>query len=125
MSKSISSSSSCSPAAANPARPDKPPIPAILPRPVKDVPFARPAFPNNLANPLGLVKAPKPFFSIILFNGLKLPLPKKDPKPLPPANPLNCVPGIPNVNPPNMAALPMGLLTTFFTAFLAFLKIFF
>ena len=44
--KSISSSSSASPAASNPARLDRPPIPAIFPRPVNFVPSAKPNLPN-------------------------------------------------------------------------------
>ena len=88
-----------------------------LPKPVKDVPFAKPAFPNKLPKPL---LYPNP-----VFNGLKLPDPKKELNPPLPARPPNCVPGIPNVNPANNAALPILLLATFFTAFLAFLKTFF
>lgn len=107
--KSISSSSSASLAASNPPRPDIPPIVANLPRPVSPPPEpTKPALLNIEPNPLNAV-SPATF----LKNGLKLPLPKKDPKPLPPASPLNCVPGIPNVKAPNIAALPTGLLTTF------------
>ena len=114
--KSTLSSSSCSPAAINPASPDRPPIPAILPKPVKPpVPETKPAL---------LSKLPKPLNFPFAMKGLKLPLPKNLPNAPLPAKPPNCVPGIPNVKAPNIAALPNGLLTTFFTAFLAFLTIF-
>ena len=92
-------------------------MPAIFPRPVNFVPSAKPNLPNALAKPL---LYPNP-----VFNGLKLPDPKKELNPPLPARPPNCVPGIPKPIAPNKAALPTGLLTTFFTAFLAFLKTFF
>ena len=65
---------------------------------------------------------PKPLlYPNPVFNGLKLPDPKKfDNAPLP-NTPPNDVPGIPKPIAPAIAALPIGLLITFFTPLTAFL----
>src|SRR5210317_835615 len=118
------SSSSCSPAAINPAKPERPPMPAASPLLVNPL-------PNKLLkeNPaLGSLR--KNFCNIPDFVGPANPVPNLPPiKYLPNEEVLNPAKGPTPPNKPappaNIAALPIGLLTTFFTAFLAFLKTFF
>ena len=107
-------SSSSSPAAASPPSVETPTNPAAFPKPV-----SLPASETNLnlfASDPSLLKpseAPPPGLYAIK-NGLKEPLPKTAAGP-----PKGKV-----AKPPSIAAFPIGLLTTFLIALVAFLKTF-